>query len=42
MTSPDGALTMPHMIYPPNVEEFFFLAGQDCWCDVDYMGKQGG
>ena len=32
----DGAITAPVAAYPPDVEEFFRLAGRACWCDWDY------
>ena len=38
----DGVLIMPHPAYPPVVEEFFRLAGQDCWCDFQYAPEQAG
>lgn len=31
-----GALTMPRQTYPPSIDEFFLLAGQECWCDFEY------
>ena len=38
----DGAITMPHPVYLPDVEEFFRLAGQPCWSDYDYDPVQAG
>jgi hypothetical protein len=38
----DGVFTMPYPTYPPVVEEFFSLAGQDWWCDFQYVSKQAG
>jgi hypothetical protein len=30
------AITMPYPVYPPDVLEFFRLAAQPCWSDVEY------
>jgi hypothetical protein len=38
----DGVFVMPYPAYPPVVEEFFRLAGQDCWCDFQYAPEQAG
>jgi hypothetical protein len=34
--TPDGATTMPYPVYTADVEQFFQLAGQTCWCDYGY------
>jgi hypothetical protein len=33
----DGAATAPFAVYASDVEEFFSLAGQPCWCDREYV-----
>ena len=38
----DGVFTMPFPTYPPVVEEFFSLAGQDCWSDFGYDPSAAG
>lgn len=38
----DGIFTTPYPVYPQAVEEFFALAGQDCWCDFRYIQNQAG
>ena len=38
----DGLITMPYPTYPPAVEEFFALAGQEYWCDYHYDVEQAG
>ena len=38
----DGVITMPYPTYPPAVEEFFALAGQECWCDYQYVVERAG
>ena len=38
----DGVITMPYPTYPPTVEKFFALAGQECWCDLQYVPEQAG
>jgi len=40
--TPDGAINMPFPVYPPDVEQFFRLASQPCWCDYQYnLGDPG-
>lgn len=34
--SPEGAITMPYPVYPPDVQEFFRLAARPCWSDDGY------
>jgi hypothetical protein len=38
----DGVLTLPYPTYPPEVEEFFRLASQPCWCDYRYEPAAAG
>lgn len=37
-----GVLTMPYPVYPPEVMEFFRLAGQPCWSDYTYDPAAAG
>jgi hypothetical protein len=39
-TTEDGAMTMPYPVYPEDVVEFFWLAGQPCWSDYGYEPRQ--
>ncbi|MDQ7029511.1 MAG: DUF6508 domain-containing protein [Ardenticatenia bacterium] len=32
----EGVITMPYPVSPPEVQEFFRLAGSPWWCDDDY------
>lgn len=36
----DGAMTMPYPIYADDVEQFFALASQPCWCDYSYNSTE--
>ena len=38
----EGVLAMPYPTYPPALEEFFSLAGQECWCDFKYVPEEAG
>ncbi len=40
--NPNGAYVMPWPVYDEVVKEFFEAAGQDCWCDFDYVPDQAG
>ena len=33
----EGAVTMPHPVYAEKVDDFFRLAGQECWLDAEYL-----
>ena len=35
-TAGTDAFVMPYPSYPPEVVEFFELAGRPCWCDYEY------
>ena len=36
----EGAMTMHHPVYAPEVEAFFLQAGQRCWADYGYEPRQ--
>jgi hypothetical protein len=36
-TTEDGAVTMPYPVYADDVQDFFRLAGQECWLDAQYL-----
>ena len=38
----DGGFVMPWPTYDPVVEEFFRLAGAECWTDHDYEPAEAG
>lgn len=33
----EGAVTMPYPVYAEKVDDFFRLAGQECWLDAEYL-----
>jgi hypothetical protein len=33
----EGAVTMPYPVYAQKVDDFFRLAGQECWLDAEYL-----
>jgi hypothetical protein len=35
-------MTIPGPVYPEDVEAFFRLAAQPCWCDYAYKPEQAG
>jgi len=39
---PDGSITMPFPVYPPEVLRFCELAGQSCWMDHGYRPDRAG
>ena len=35
--TPNGTMAMPHPVYPDDVLQFYWTAGQPCWSDYDYQ-----
>jgi hypothetical protein len=38
--SADGTVTMPYPVYPEDVVQFYWIAGQPCWSDYGYEPRE--